>query len=337
MSKSLFLSLLKGGVAAQQKEHTKKEQEQLQTLRIGEAGLIVTGDDGKDFHTGKCMRLSILRYLGYEKNFDFSTLLGFEAGFGNEFSWEADIKDGLEAEGLGGRLLLGDDAIIEYDMGDGAKLRGHLDLVVEYPDGSRLGGELKNIQSVYSAGNRLQGSPDLGHLVQAASYFFHGGFDKFELLYTQRALFHTGTMFKKEMFQELSGKFPSYFDYNAKGLQSKMRQFILTFRLVRDCGVILFEGIDHEGNVVYPLKESIVTQAGILEYHRRVREHGEAFLAGNPLPLPEKPVNLDPFGVKGNWNLCGYCDLKEHCKEYECDSMQWKNKLPSSVVRYIGK
>jgi len=317
------------GMAKLQEEHTQKEKGRLGKLRVGEAGVVIREPDGSIGHAGKCMRKSLLRLLGYEGVTDYRTRLGFESGFGNEMNWENNVLAGLEAEGKGGKLILGEDALIEIPFG-GTTLVGHPDLTIEYPD-KKLGVELKGFQSMFSCSTRMQGQPELSHMAQSAMYLITGEFDEYELAYCNRSVFHTGVISPKfrKNFEELVAVFPSYFDLDKGTYPKRLLQFKLYIPVWYEEETLWFKMLDDLGNVVYKPRETIITQAGVQEYHLRTLDAKEDVENKQyKKPLPPRPVNLDVDGCKGKWKHCNYCDIKAHCDSFERDPQAWIEKLP---------
>jgi len=316
------------GMAKLQEEHTQKEKGRLGKLRVGEAGVVIQEPDGSIGHAGKCMRKSLLRLLGYEGVTDYRTRLGFESGFGNEMNWEQNVLAGLEAEGKGGRLILGEDALIEIPFGD-TTLVGHPDLTIEYPD-KKLGVELKGFQSMFSCRTRMEGQPELSHMAQSATYLLAGEFDEYELAYCNRSVFHVGVVIRpvKAGFERLLKLFPDYFEVKNDNI-FRLLQFKLYIPVWYEGDSLWFKMLDDQGNVVYKPRETIITQAGVQEYHLRTLD-AKADIENKQYkkPLPPRPVNLDVDGCKGNWKHCDYCDIKAHCDAYEKDPQAWIEKLP---------
>ncbi len=286
--------LLFKGIAARQDEHAEAEQDKLGTLRGGETGIVLP--DGK-VGSDKCVRHVYLRSKGLKaETMDENRELMFSAGRSNEDGWVDALKRSWE-----GKIRCEDDIPTKWFTSNGIAVTGRPDIILCDNNYQPVHGiELKNISSIWTARQILQGRPRVKAIMQAAHYSMALRFIPFSVCYTSRMDWHPGkgARYWPDNIPEGVYTGPNK-DWLFK-VGPFNREWHLEWRWPagsKGDAILLLNG-----------RPTVITDKGIRQYYEllsRLDEEGAEF--------PLDTIHFDPYSGevdKETWTPDKYCKLK---------------------------
>jgi len=279
--------------------HTEREIGKAGRPRVGSAGCV--SDTGQIY--GTCHRKAMLRQLGVESAIDFATRRMWQAGFGNEWSWEQILK----ASGFDGEVITQDSLDVTID-GVPLPVGGTPDVILKRNDGTEVGVELKSVQGYTTfASVYFDKKPKNDNLAQAAMYS--------ALRDTDYILAYSCGHWTKLMFHDKkkwNGKFGS------------VPAFDVIFYLGWDNDRLYYR---HEAETEWVKTE--FTKQGLLDYYRLVEELKQKKELG-PRPLSDyADGSAHKYGPEAD---CGLCPFKAACENYDThkDFDSWLDQAKTS-------
>ena len=321
-------ALLREGAAFIEETGQGQEELKIGTLRGGNSGVLYTTEEGETVSVGSCARVAMLRSLGIkivEDQDDFSKGLMFGAGRANEDEW---VKV-LEASWLrvpGNGLLRETDVPTSWETRTGKRVTGRPDIVLTQDGTAKLGLELKQVCSLWTAIDVLADKPKAPHLAQAAHYSMALGVP-FELWYTNRSNYYSPA---DQLFW-LSSKLPrhgarnyEYVDYKQKVSKKDGLTYWNAFRVIPFVKGFRLEWREQEKDgmpdkVVWvkPIdlddshfRQTVISENSLKAYYEAAATAPETDI------LPPGPQDHDAFG-ESKFALCDYCPLKDTCKSFK--------------------
>lgn len=315
--------IYKKGQALITEEHDAQEKTKVGTLRGGSTGALMYGKTP----IGMCARKAYLRYKGIpiEAISDDRHLM-FAGGITNEDIWADILTRGLDK---GWSIKREEEIPIAWDTPGGHRVTGRPDLVLLYNDIPKVGIELKQVSSLWTAKDVLTGHPKVPHLLQAGHYAYQLGVP-WELWYTSRVDFSVS----REGWQQ--------------SLMAGLPNEVLEWRENKD----KYGKITHSINKILPFRQgykiewrkeqlwyapvgtdewtsTIITWPSIAAFFDSV---GGTDSKG---VLPPRPVNVDAAGAEGGYSMCDvkYCPLSAVCDKDELVLSKWM----ASVKKAVGK
>lgn len=240
---SAMLAFLEGEEALRAK-HQEREASKLGILRVGNAGCMVS----ENSCIGACPQTTLARFLGHQLPTEASQAY-FDGGIENESVWDVNIR-------AAGRDFRCEEEIpVVHTLPCGTKITGRPDMVLGetkemyqkydqfFP---QLVIELKACQATNSAAKKLLlESPDLKHLIQAATYSM--------FLNAPAVLVYTSNV---------SGGIVNYFTKReAGGADATFGK--IEFKLGWEDGNLYYM----KGDIRY---DTVVTQQGILDFYSNI-------------------------------------------------------------------
>ena len=289
--------------------HDELEKTKVGILRAGNTGLMLA--DGRV--TGKCARLTYLRYKGIRvEEADYSRELMFAAGRTNEDSW----LEVLRAADPTLVIKREEEIPIAWTTDNGVPVTGRPDIVLGHngllsgkfvPE---IGIELKQACSLWTVRDvGIQMKPKMLHLMQAAHYSWQLGIP-FELWYTNRTDFAVMGWAQRN-FPKPGEPGSDRCEYNDKGEIKKVLPFVQGYELMwTPAGQMNYRAVGHERWTT-----TLITQQGIVDYFSTVAAMDETDV------LPPAPTNLEADGSRGPYSICSYCPLQSVCDSHKGKSV----------------
>ena len=348
---------------------TRKLAEEKRESEKGKQGIWRGGNSGiwlpdSDAVAGKCPRLSMLRFLGYEDEAEDDKQLMFDGGFGNEDLWEKVLVPGLPP----GTILLSEEDIpTSWPLESGNKVTGRPDLVICREEDRKplVGIELKLICSLTTAKNVMfQNKPSLAHVIQASHYSWQLGVP-FDLWYTSRVNYHildwmandfprAGAPLSQHCEYSLQKRTGKVHYTDARGAKRTKDRWVtvdeeeflrtkekdrrekikktLPFRTgyqlrFDENGVVWVRQLDASGVPMQDWWETIVSRDAIRNYYEKC----DSAVAAQELPPRVQTVEAN--GEKCYFSACDYCKVQQTCDTFEKDGFgQWLANVPLTKV-----
>lgn len=295
--------LLYDGIAARQGQQDSAEADKLGTLRGGETGIVLpSGAVGSD----KCVRHVYLRSKGLKAEInDENRELMFAAGRSNEDNWVDALSRVWD-----GKIRCEEDIPTKWFTQNGIAVTGRPDIILcnnNYQP--EYGLELKNVSSIWTARQILQGRPRVKAIMQAAHYSMALNFLPFSVCYTSRSDWHPGRGAKYWPENIPEGV------YNGEWL-FKVGPFNREWKLRW-----VWPG-GSKGDAVLMLNDrpTVITDRNIREYYELLSK-----LDDEGAQFPVDTVHFDPYSGevdKDTWTPDKYCKLKGTslcCKDEGCE------------------
>lgn len=311
-------SILRRGHQTLRQQDREKEKTKAGTLRGGTVG---TFNSSLGLQLGKCMRIALARFLGFQADAEEQRSLMFAGGFSNEDDWEKVIRAGWD-----GPVLREEEIPVAWATSSGVPVTGRPDMVlctgpVEAPVPHR-GFELKSVMSLGTAVDVLaRGQPKTEHVIQAAHYAWKLGLP-WELWYTSRVDWpilgwalkaFAGWRGKDVVFGE------SVLEYRDNGPPKKILPFYRGFEIAIDnaTGIVYYRSAGSQSDSDWHM--TTVTVADIETYYETV--------AAMPVTkdLGPRPSNVTMHGEPAGWNKCDakYCPFSDICDRHEKNYDDW--------------
>lgn len=346
---------------------TKKLAKDKRSTEVGKQGTWRGGNSGiwlpdSEDVAGKCPRLSLLRFLGYEDEAEEDKQLMFDGGFGNEDLWEKVLVPGLPP---GTILLSEEDVPTCWELSSGEKVTGRPDLVIceEHTRNPIVGIELKLVCSLTTAKNVLfQNKPSLGHVIQAAHYSWQLGVP-FELWYTSRVNYHILDWMASD-FPKAGENLSEHCEYSlqknvgqmeykdkrgavrkkAKWVTVKEEEYLQTpedkrrekvkktlpfrtgYQLDWRDGVVWLRQLNASGEPIQDYWESIVSESSIRNYYEQLSR------CAIEKEVPPRAQTLEANGEKCYFSVCDYCKMQSTCDMFDTDFGQWLANVPLTKI-----
>ena len=300
-------------------EHDIKEKEKVGTLRAGNTGMVQ--DDGAI--TGKCHRLSYLRYKGVQLPHDDDRDIMFEFG---RVANENLILDKLVRQLPRNMKILREGEIpTGWTTPAGVQVTGSPDFVLQIAGENVLGIELKMVSSVWTAVSVMcKSEPSYDHLLQAAHYMWQMGCP-WKILYVSPVDYAIPFIPKGETWpSNIDGKLKEIIEFYDNGKPKKINPFRLAYDLrFDDDGCLEFRREDESGFYT----RSPISIRGIELYYQTVATIDER------KELGDRPINLKATGDLATWNKCDkkYCDVSDICDQWEKRQELW---LDACIKRF---
>lgn len=312
--------LLFDGIRHRQAEQAESEKDTLGTLRGGETGVVLpNGAVGSD----KCVRHVYLRSKGLKAEVhDENKELMFSAGRLNEDGWVEALKRSWGADGKK-KIRCEEDIPTKWFTENGKAVTGRPDIILCDENYKPVHGiELKNVSSMWTARQILQGKPRVKAIMQAAHYSMALGFLPFTVCYTSRMDWHPGkgARYWPENIPE------GVYNGTNNDWLFKVGPFNRTWELSWEWP----KGSTKPGVLHINGKATVITDAGIRQYYEvlsKLDEEGAKF--------PVDTLHFDPYSGevdKETWTPDKYCKLKGTglcCKDAGCEMnpQKWLNNV----------
>jgi len=312
--------LLYAGIRARQGEQDSAEKDKLGTLRGGETGILLPGGKvGSD----KCVRHVYLRQHGMKaETIDENRELMFSAGRSNEDGWVDALK-----RSWSGKIRCEEDIPTKWLTTNGIPVTGRPDIILCDDNYSPVHGiELKNISSVWTARQILQGRPRVKAIMQAAHYSMALNFLPFSVCYTSRMDWHPGkgARYWPEHIPEgvYTGSDGTWlFKVGPFNREWKLRW-------------VWPGGSSGDAILMINDRPSVITDRGIRSYYETLSK-----LDDEGATFPVDTIHFDPYSGevdKETWTPDKYCKLKDTglcCKDAGCEMnpQKWLEEVKSHL------
>jgi hypothetical protein len=319
--------LLQRAEARKQEKHNEFEKTKVGSLRGGNSGIAVGGEDGGVY--GTCHRLSLARYRGISKPNGDSSVHFFEAGHANEESWHGlfeELRDDLT-----GIMLREGEVPTKWSVpgpdpeGPEVEVTGSPDFVNVMPHDDYVAPtydeagrvltparnftplvvfELKKVCSTYRACKTfVEVLPDSKHLIQLAHYSWQHGKVPGILSYRSDSNYDTPYWAIKKFKAER--KIPPGRQHFYTGWDGDMFCFI--------------------NPVTAEVIETSITPDAIRDYYRLV------VALDAQKTLGPRPSRAEVYGNGKSYDECTTCPFAQACDIYDGDSdyESWIDRIQS--------
>lgn len=312
--------ILRSGHSSLREADRSRESAKQGQLRGGTVGALISSDSSRaplGTLLGKCSRIALARYLGWQSEAESNRSLMFAGGFSNEDDWMKVLRAGHE-----GPILREEEIPIRWTTSGGVAVTGRPDIVLCTGDPAKpvpqRGLELKSVMSVGTALDVLvRQEPKTEHLIQAAHYQWQLGIP-WEIWYTSRVDWPILGWLMKEFAGWFSRDIvfgESILEYRDSGAAKKILPFYCGFELDIRADIVYYRPAGSESD----WRGTVVTTDSIRDYYELVADMAENKHLG------PRPSNLTIHGEYQGFNKCDakYCPFSEICDRHERNYDDW--------------